>query len=121
MLVIDLKSDAAVKSIDMRPIGAGVTDLAFVSDEAILLSTEWIGLSTEAYLLDWRSERMAAICSDAFGEADGAKGNPRALAVNTKFNLVAVSMRDEVRVFRYRLVSRGNWSVERPCSTPVLQ
>ncbi len=114
LLIIHLKSGEIVKSVDIRRLVAGVTDLAFASDDALLLSMEWIGQSTEAYLLDWRSERTLPICSEAFGEADVTKGNPRALAVNAKFNLLAVSMRDEVRVFHYRLKPAARWT-QRNC------
>lgn len=118
MLIIDLKSGEIVKNIDIRHLVAGVIDLAFVSDDALLLSMQWIGQSTEAHLLDWRSERTLPICSASFGEADGTKGNPRALAVNAKLNLVAVSMRDEVRVFHYKLKPAARWT-QRNCGATI--
>jgi hypothetical protein len=38
------------------------------------------------------------------------KGNPRAIAVSARTNLVALSMRDQIRAHRYRSNPNGRWA-----------
>lgn len=110
LLIIDLDRGAIVRNIDMRHMAASVVDLAFVSDDALLLGMEWMAQSTPTHLLDWRSGRAHVICSAALGKAPREKGHPRAVAVNATRKLVAVSLLDEIRVFRYQLNPKGQWA-----------
>lgn len=119
LLLVDLKSGAAVKSLDMRHLVTGIVNLAFVSDDVLFFSTTAMGESTNAMLFDQQSGRLHTVCSSNFGERDPLKGNPRAVAVNAKLNLIAVSLRDEVRVFRYRLNPKDRWVNMRKSCVPT--
>jgi hypothetical protein len=105
----DLAGKGREEAFDGRRATWLTGDLAFLSEDELLLSTRWAHVNTEAVLLDRRTKQLHSLCSPVFGEPELEKGNPRAVAVNAKLNLVAVALRDEVRAFRYRRNPHGRW------------
>jgi hypothetical protein len=118
LLLVDLKGDEAVKALDMRHLVRGIVDVAFLTDDVLFFTTTAMAQSTTPMLFDRRTGRLHTVCSSNFGERDPLKGNPRAMAVNAKLNLIALSLRDEVRLFRYRLNPEEQWVNMRKSCVP---
>lgn len=114
VLIADIR-DRGRQLVRTLDLSAEIFELKFLSENELLLTTFWRVTNTDAQLLQRAAGQVHTLCSPTFGVANVKAGNPRALAVDTKSKLVAVALRDEVRVFRYAHNPHGRWAGVRDC------
>lgn len=109
LVVIDLQGQTRSRVLNTPRLTVSIAEAAFLTEDVLALTTLWIG-NTEAMLVDVIGDRLHSACSLAFGEPNPARGNPRSIAVNARLSRVAISMREEIRVYRYRPNRNGRWA-----------
>jgi hypothetical protein len=115
LLVLDLDEGGSAKRGRLQEMSDGIAEAVFLDDETVFLVMTWKAHNVDARLVDRASGRLHTLCSPVFGEPNVEKGNPRAVAVSSGLNRIAVSMRDEVRLYRYRSNPKGNWAGVTDC------
>jgi hypothetical protein len=114
LLLTDLQSDRPERTLDVRR-SPSVRDIALLSDSEVLLLANWLD-HFQASVLDLKSMGQRVLCTGGFGLVKQSgysihgQRSPSAIAVNTKLNLLAAVIHNDVRVLRYKRNPAGTYA-----------
>jgi hypothetical protein len=114
LLLVNPHNDAPEVVRDMRRASA-VRDLAFLSDNDLLLVTHWLD-DFRASVHDLKSLKGRVLCTGGFGTVSRkgdviyGRRSPSAISQNAKLGLLAAVIHDEVRILRYKRNPKGTYT-----------
>lgn len=107
VLLTDIRNVNPESVIDTRG-GATIRDLALLSDDELLLLSNWLD-DFHASVENLKSGKARMLCSGGFGDilrkgkaTIYGRRSPSAIAVDSKLGLVAAVINDHIRVLRYK-------------------